>query len=43
MHNGTVVREYVLNKERTTVGRKPDNDIHLDDPTVSGAHAVSLL
>ena len=43
MHNGTVIREYVLDKERTTVGRKPNNDIHLDDPTVSGLHAVFLL
>ena len=43
MHNGTVVREFVLDKERTTVGRKPSNDIHLDEPTVSGVHAVFLI
>lgn len=41
-HEGAVVREFQLDKERTTVGRKPQNDIHLEDPTVSGAHAVFL-
>jgi len=43
MHEGTVVREYLLDKERTTIGRKPQNDIQLDDPTVSGEHAAFLL
>jgi len=43
MHEGTIVREFVLDKERTTVGRKPHNDIQLDDPTVSGEHAAFLL
>lgn len=43
MHDGTVIREYALEKEKTTLGRKPDNDIHLDDPTVSGTHCVFLL
>jgi len=41
-HEGAVIREYKLDKERTTVGRKPNNDIHLEDPTVSGEHAVFL-
>jgi len=41
-HEGAVIREYKLDKERTTVGRKPHNDIHLEDPTVSGDHAVFL-
>jgi hypothetical protein len=41
-HDGAVIREYKLDKERTTVGRKPHNDIHLEDPTVSGDHAVFL-
>ena len=41
-HDGAVIREYKLEKERTTVGRKPHNDIHLEDPTVSGEHAVFL-
>lgn len=43
MHEGTIVREYILDKERTTIGRKPHNDIQLDDPTVSGEHAALLL
>lgn len=42
-HNGTVVKEYPLSKERLTVGRKPNNDIQLDDPTVSGNHAAFLM
>ena len=41
-HDGAVIREYRLTNERTTVGRKPHNDIHLEDPTVSGDHAVFL-
>lgn len=41
-HDGAVIREFKLDKERTTVGRKPNNDIHLEDPTVSGDHAVFL-
>lgn len=41
-HEGAVMREYQLNKDRTSVGRKPHNDIHLEDPTVSGEHAVFL-
>lgn len=41
-HEGAVIREYKLENERTTVGRKPNNDIQLEDPTVSGDHAVFL-
>lgn len=41
-HQGTVIKEYDLSKEKVTVGRKPSNDIVLDDPTVSGTHAVFL-
>ncbi|MEJ2142093.1 MAG: FHA domain-containing protein, partial [Gammaproteobacteria bacterium] len=42
-HEGAVIKEVNLDeKERTTVGRKPSNDITLDDPTVSGNHAVFL-
>ena len=41
-HQGTVIKEYQLSKEKTTVGRKPQNDIILDDPTVSGVHAAFL-
>ena len=41
-HQGTVIKEYDLSQEKVTVGRKPSNDIVLDDPTVSGLHAVFL-
>jgi len=43
IHEGAVLKEFPLNKERTTIGRKPHNDIQLDDPTVSGQHAVILM
>jgi len=41
-HDGTVIKEYLLEKERMTIGRKPHNDIQLDDNTVSGEHAAFL-
>ena len=43
--NGVVVQEYVLSKERTTIGRKDHNDIVIDNLAVSGVHAaiVTLL
>ncbi|MDH5446624.1 MAG: FHA domain-containing protein [Gammaproteobacteria bacterium] len=42
-HDGAVIREYPLDKERISVGRKSHNDIQIDDPTVSGDHAVFLV
>lgn len=41
-HDGKVLKKYELSGERTSIGRSPDNDIHLDDPTVSGKHAVII-
>ena len=38
--NGVVLQEYVLDKERMTIGRKPGNDIVIDNLAVSGEHAV---
>src|SRR5512140_473450 len=38
--DGQVIKEYTLNKERTTLGRKPHNDIQIDNLAVSGEHAV---
>ncbi|WP_091531160.1 FHA domain-containing protein [Fontimonas thermophila] len=35
-------QEYVLDKERVTIGRHPDNDICLNDKAVSGHHAVVI-
>jgi pSer/pThr/pTyr-binding forkhead associated (FHA) protein len=40
--NGAVLREYPLSKERLTVGRKADNDIHIDNLSVSGQHALII-
>lgn len=40
--NGSVLGEFTLNKERTTIGRKPHNDIQVDNLAVSGAHAAIL-
>ena len=40
--NGVVQREHQLNKERMTVGRKPDNDIQIDNLAVSGKHALII-
>lgn len=42
-NDNAVIREYPLDKERISVGRKPHNDIQMDDPTVSGDHAVFLV
>jgi hypothetical protein len=33
------ISEYPLNKARTSIGRRPVNDIHLDNLAVSGDHA----
>jgi pSer/pThr/pTyr-binding forkhead associated (FHA) protein len=38
--DGIVLKEQELTKERTTIGRKPHNDIQIDNLAVSGEHAV---
>ena len=40
--NGVVQGEYPLNKERISIGRKPDNDIQVDNLAVSGKHALVI-
>jgi len=40
--NGQVVEDISLTKESTSIGRKSDNDIHLDNLAVSGHHAKIL-
>ena len=40
--DGMVLREYPLSKERTTIGRKPHNDIAIDNLAVSGEHAMIM-
>jgi len=38
--DGMVIKEYPLNKERMTIGRKAHNDIVIDNLAVSGEHAA---
>ena len=38
--NGGVLQEYVLDEERITIGRKPHNEIVIDNLAVSGEHAA---
>lgn len=38
--DGVVIREYPLNKERVTIGRKAHNDVVIDNLAVSGEHAA---
>jgi pSer/pThr/pTyr-binding forkhead associated (FHA) protein len=38
--DGAVLKEYPLNKERMTIGRKAHNDIVIDNLAVSGEHAA---
>ena len=38
--DGVVVNRFELEGPQTTIGRRPDNDIQIDDVTVSGHHAV---
>src|SRR5213592_3484394 len=40
--DGQVLKEYALSKERTLIGRKPHNDIQIDNLAVSGEHAAIL-
>ncbi len=40
--NGAVQGEFPLDKERISIGRKPDNDIQIDNLAVSGKHALII-
>ena len=40
--DGQFEREYPLMKERIRIGRVPENDIRLDDPSVSSKHAMII-
>jgi pSer/pThr/pTyr-binding forkhead associated (FHA) protein len=40
--DGEVLKDYVLSKERTTIGRKPHNDIVIDNLAVSSEHAAII-
>ena len=41
--DGTVIREYEIDKDSISIGRKHGNDIQLNDLTVSGRHALITL
>lgn len=38
--DGEKLNEYVLDQERTTLGRTPQNDIRIDNLGISGSHAA---
>ena len=40
--NGVVERECLLDQEKTIIGRLPDTAIRIDDPAVSGQHAMII-
>ena len=40
--DGQQLAEYTMSKERYTIGRLPDNDIRIDNPAVSGHHALII-
>jgi len=39
---GVFQAEFPLNKERMTIGRKPDNDVQVDNLAISGKHALII-
>ncbi len=41
--DGVVIKEVQLTKERTTLGRRPYNDVVIDHLAVSGEHAAVLM
>ncbi|MBS0390598.1 MAG: FHA domain-containing protein [Proteobacteria bacterium] len=41
--DGVVIKEVPLTQERTTVGRRPYNDVVIDNLAVSGEHAVLVM
>ena len=40
--DGQQIKEFDISKERTTIGRKPHNDIQIDNLAVSGEHAMIM-
>ncbi len=41
--DGAIIREFMIDKDSISVGRKHGNDIQLNDLTVSGRHALITL
>lgn len=42
VHDGVNLRDYPLNRPSISLGRKPGNDIQIDDATVSSQHVRFL-
>ncbi len=40
--DGRVIKDFQISKERMTIGRKPHNDIQIDNLAVSGEHAMIM-
>ena len=40
--DGVVIREVELTKERTSIGRRPYNDVVIDNLAVSGEHGALI-
>lgn len=40
--DGSVLAEYNMTKERYTIGRLPDNDVRVDNSSVSGHHSLII-
>lgn len=38
--DGNVIKEYAVEKDRLTIGRRATNDVHIDNLAISGEHAV---
>lgn len=36
--NGVIIKEFLLGQENLSIGRKPQNEIQIDDITISGKH-----
>lgn len=42
-HEGVTLNTYSLDKDKTTIGRKSDNDIQLNDAVASSHHAQVII
>jgi len=42
VHDGVNLRDYKLDKDKISLGRKPENDIQIDDGAVSSQHMLIL-
>ena len=42
VHDGVNLRDYKLDKAKVSLGRKPENDIQIDDAAISSQHVLFL-